>query len=117
MVAMRPADLAFLLWFARRAQADLPGLRRPADGAPDAEYAQAYLAEYDRLQGRTAGMDRRYRNGMSQSDFDERRTRTNQALEDALGPREATPYRIDGSSRPKTYRLALPPEAIVIQEG
>jgi len=117
VVAMRPVDLAFLLWFARRAQADLPGLQRPADGAPDADYARAYLAEYDRLQGLNARIESRYKDGMSLRDFDERRTRVNQALDAALSTREAAPYRIEGSGRPKTYRLALPPEAIVIEES
>lgn len=115
-VAMRPADLAFLLWFARRARAGLPGLRRPADGVPDADYAREYLAEYDRLQGRNARTDARYRDGMSPADFDERRTRVNQVLVAALGPREAAVYLIHGSGRPKTYRLDLPPRAIIVRE-
>ena len=115
-VAMRPADLAFLLWFARRARAGLPGLRRPADGVPDADYAREYLAEYDRLQGRNARTDARYRDGMSPGDFDERRTRVNQVLVAALGPREAAVYLIHGSGRPKTYRLDLPPRAIIVRE-
>jgi len=116
VVAMPPADLAFLLWFARRAQAGLPGLRRPAEGVPEAEYARAYLAEYDRLRGRTAASDRRYRDGMSQRDFDERRTRVNRALVAALGARNAAPYLIEGEGRPKSYRLGLPATAIVIEE-
>lgn len=115
-VALRPADLAFLLWFARRAQQGLPGLRRPADGAPEADYARAYLAEYDRLRGLNTRIDARYRDGMSQRDFDERRTRVNQALLAALGPRAAAAYCIDGSGRPKTYRLGLPADAILIGE-
>ena len=115
-VAMRPADLAFLLWFARRAQAGQPGLGRPSEGVPDADYAREYLAEYDRLQGLNARTDARYRDGMSQGDFDERRTRVNQSLAAALGAREAAPYLIDGTGRPKTYRLGLPPHAITIRE-
>lgn len=115
-VAMRPADLAFLLWFARRAQAGQPGLGRPSEGVPDADYAREYLAEYDRLQGLNARTDARYRDGMSQGDFDERRTRVNQSLAAALGARETAPYLIDGTGRPKTYRLGLPPHAITIRE-
>ncbi|GMU46153.1 MAG: hypothetical protein AMXMBFR26_09350 [Porticoccaceae bacterium] len=116
-VAMRPADLAFLLWFARRARNGLPGLRRPADGVPDADYAHEYLAEYDRLQGLNARTETRYRDGMSQGDFDERRTRVNHALGAVLGPREAAAYLIDGTGRPKTYRLGLPAGAITIEEN
>ncbi|HMM45149.1 MAG TPA: CRISPR-associated ring nuclease Csm6 [Candidatus Macondimonas sp.] len=116
-VAMRPADLAFLLWFARRARNGLPGLRRPSAGAPEAGYAREYLAEYDRLQGLNARTETRYRDGMSQGDFDERRTRVNHALGAVLGPREAAAYLIDGIGRPKTYRLGLPAGAITIEEN
>ena len=116
-VSMAPANLAFLLWFARRAWTGLYGLRRPADGVPDADYAQAYLEEYDRLQGLNPRIEARYRDGMSQGDFDERRTRVNQAFLEALGPREAAPYLIAGTGRPKTYRLDLPAAAITIEEN
>ena len=116
-VPMAPANLAFLLWFARRAREGLPGLRRPAEGVPDADYAQAYRAAYDHLQGLNARIEARYRDGMSQGDFDERRTRVNQALLEALGPREAAPYLIAGTGRPKTYRLDLPAGAITIEEN
>ena len=116
-VAMRPADLAFLLWFARRAREGLPGLGRPSVGAPDAEYAREYLAEYDRLQGLNARIEARYRDGMSQGDFDERRTRVNQALGAVLGSRQAAPYLIEGEGRPKSYRLSLPATAIGIEEN
>jgi CRISPR-associated protein (TIGR02584 family) len=115
-VPLSPANLAFLLWFARRAREGLPGLRRPADGVPDVDYAREYLDEYDRLQGLNARTETRYRDGMSQGDFDERRTRVNQALVAALGPRAAAAYLITGSGRPKTYRLGLPAGAIVIEE-
>ncbi len=117
VVAMPPADLAFLLWFARRAQAGLPGLRRPAEGVPDADYAREYLAAYDRLQGLNARIEARYRDGMSQGDFDERRTRVKRALLAALGPRQAAPYLIEGAGRPKTYHLGLPAGAILIEEN
>ncbi|HJO35324.1 MAG: CRISPR-associated ring nuclease Csm6 [Pseudomonadota bacterium] len=116
-VPIAPANLAFLLWFARRARAGLPGLCRPADGVPDTDYGQAYLEEYDRLQGLNPRIEARYRDGMSQGDFDERRTRVNQALLEALGPREAAPYLIAGTGRPKTYRLDLPAGAITIEEN
>ena len=116
-VPMSPANLAFLLWFARRAQAGLPGLGRPPDGVPDIDYAREYLAAYDRLHGLTPRIEARYRDGMSQGDFDERRTRVNQALLTVLGPREAAAYLIDGTGRPKTYRLGLPAGAITIEEN
>ena len=114
-VAMRPADLAFLLWFARRARAGQPALRRPK-GLPDPELACEYLTAYDRLHGLNKRIEARYRDGMSPADFDERRTRVNQVLVAALGARHAAPYLIEGEGRPKSYRLALPATAIVIEE-
>lgn len=115
-IHMPPADLAFLLWFARRAQAGLPGLGRPTDGLPDADYARAYLAEYDRLRGLNEHIERRYRDGMSQSDFDQRLTGVRKALKKALNDRNAAPYLIQAAGRLKPYRLDLPPAAILIME-
>lgn len=113
-VKVHPADLAFALWFARRARLGQPGLPRPADGVPEPAYAIAYLAEYDRLRGRNARTDTRYRHGMSQGDFDERRSRLNKSLRAALGRAGAAPYLIEGVGYPKCYALALPPGAIEI---
>ncbi len=113
-IKVGPADLAFVLWFARRARHGQPGLVRPAEQVPEPNYATAYLAEYDRLRGRNARIDKRYRDGMTQADFDERRSRLNRSLREALGRAGAAPYLIDGIGRPKRYALALPPAAISI---
>lgn len=113
-VKIHPADLAFALWFARRARLGQEGLRRPVDGVPESAYATAYLAEYDRLRGRNARIDKRYRDGMTQGDFDERRSRLNGSLREALGGAGAAPYLIDGVGRPKRYALSLPPDAVSI---
>lgn len=113
-VKVHPADLAFALWFARRARQGQPGLLRPADGVPEPAYAIAYLAEYDRLRGRNEHIDRRYRHGMTQGDFDERRSRLNKSLRAVLGRAGAAPYLIEGVGHPKRYALALPPGAIEI---
>ena len=116
VVPMPPADLAFLLCFARRVHAGLPGMKRPSQTRGKSDHASEYLREYDRLHGLNERIMERYRDGMSDADFDERRTRVNQALVAALGQRQAVPYRIDGSGRPKSYCLDLPPAAIVIEE-
>jgi CRISPR-associated protein (TIGR02584 family) len=115
-VPMPPADLAFLLWFARRARAGLDGLRRPFETGPNLDYAREYLAEYDRLRGLNTAVEERYRYGLSVRDFDERRSRVNAALRNALGARAAAPYLIEGEGRPKVYRLGLAPQAIEIRE-
>ncbi len=120
MVAMAPAELAFLAWFARRAQQGLPGVACPAEGAPSPEFAAAYLAEYRRIRGvmgddgRTAA---RYRGGMSKSDFEERKSKLKRALQAALGP-AAQPYLIVGEGRrPMRFRLALEADAITCRDS
>lgn len=114
---LEPADAAFLLWFARRARQHLPGLTRPADGAPDGGYAKGYLAAYDCIKGCTAQIDKRYRNGMSTADFDERKSRVNKVLNAALG-RAAAPYLIIGQgSRPQRFGLLLDADAISLGDG
>lgn len=115
-VPMSPANLAFLLCFARRAHAGLPGINRPSQTRGKSDHASEYLHEYDRLQGLNERIIERYRDGMSDADFDERRTRVNQALVAALGARHAAPYLIRGEGQPKEYRLDLPPNATTIQE-
>ena len=114
-IELPPADLAFLAWFARRAAADLPGLACPKDGAPLMDYAGDYLTEYRRVRGilnddgRSAA---RYRDGMSKSDFLERKAKLNAALRRMLGA-AAGPYLLMGEGRaPMRYRLALPASAL-----
>ena len=114
-IHLPPADLAFLAWFARRAAAGLPGLACPKDGAPLADYAGTYLSEYRRVLGILGDNGRsaaRYRDGMSKSDFLERKAKLNAALRRALGA-AAGPYLLLGEGRaPMRYRLALPASAL-----
>ncbi len=115
-VPIKPADAAFLLWFARRAAAGKSGLPRPAQSVPESEYGQAYLTEYDHIKGRNAAVDKRYRQGMSLADFDERKSRVNKALRAALGT-HAVPYLIAGQGgRPQRFALRLPADAIRIED-
>lgn len=112
-----PANLAFLAWFARRAQQRLPGLLCPSDGVPSAEHAQAYLNEYRRIRGFVdddAATLRRYAGGMAKADFEQRKSALNAALQQALGA-AAMPYMIVGEGRrPMRYRLALSADAVVV---
>ena len=114
-IALSPADLAFLAWFARRSAAGLPGLACPKDGAPLTDYASAYLSEYRRVRGILGDDGRsaaRYRDGMSKSDFLERKAKLNAALRRTLGA-AAGPYLLMGEGRaPMRYRLALPAPAL-----
>jgi len=114
-IELAPADLAFLAWFARRSAAGLPGLACPKDGAPLTAYAGDYLTEYRRVRGILGDDGRsaaRYRDGMSKSDFLERKAKLNAALRRALGA-AAGPYLLIGEGRaPMRYRLALPASAL-----
>ncbi len=114
-ITLPPAELAFLAWFARRAAAGLPPLPCPKDGAPEPIYRDAYLREYRLVVGPLSDDERtrrRYREGMSKSDFEERKSKLKRVLTEALGA-AAQPYLIGGTGRgPMRYGLALPPQAI-----
>ncbi|MDW8336753.1 MAG: CRISPR-associated ring nuclease Csm6 [Tepidimonas sp.] len=114
-VSLPPAELAFLAWFARRRQLNLPPLPRPSDGVPEREYAHAYQEEYQRIVGPLGDDERvrrRLRNGMSRADFDERKARLKNLLQRSLGA-AAQPYLIQGRGpRPQRFELPLPPQAI-----
>ena len=114
-IDLAPAELAFLAWFARRAMQAEPGLERPSQAEPSQPHALAYLAEYRRVlgvlrdDGRAAA---RYRHGMSQGDFDERKSKLKRALSAALGS-AVQPYLVVGAGRaPMRFRLALPAQAV-----
>jgi len=114
-IQIAPAELAFLSWFAGRAQSGLGGVPCPSDGAPSQEHATAYLAEYRRIRGligddgRTAA---RYRHGMGKADFEERKSKLKRCLSAELGD-AAQPYLVVGEGRrPMRFRLALPPDAV-----
>lgn len=114
-IALAPAELAFLAWFARRAVHGAPGLERPSEVEPSLAHARAYLAEYRRIRGVLGDDGRasaRYRDGMSQGDFDERKSKLKRALVSALGP-AAQPYLVIGEGRaPMRFKLALPANAV-----
>lgn len=118
-IELAPAELAFLAWFARRAQQRLPALPCPSEGVPSADYAKAYVAEYRRIRGfldDDAATVKRYGAGMSKADFEERKSKLKRALHNALGA-AAEPYAIVGEGRrPMRYRLALPADAVGIVE-
>ena len=112
---LAPAELAFLAWFARRALRGAPGLERPNNVESSRAHADGFLSEYRRIRGVLGDDGRaaaRYREGMSQGDFDERKSKLKRALSAALGT-AAQPYLVIGEGRaPMRYKLALPPQAI-----
>ena len=116
MIDLPPADLAFLAWFARRAQSGQAAIACPDDGVPSREHASAYLEEYRRvrrpLDTASDATFRRLRDGMRKQDFEERKSKLKRLLTRHMGP-ACAPYLIEGESRrPMLYRLRLVPEAI-----
>ena len=112
-VALAPAILAFYALMARRRLKGMHAARWDTEGL-----AQQYLPEYRRIAGELSGdlerIEQALADGMTQEYFEQRKSRTNTALEGALGNQLAGPYLIhaDGS-RPRTcYGLRIAPEAI-----
>jgi CRISPR-associated protein (TIGR02584 family) len=113
IVTMTPAPLAFYAMMARRRQQGLHAARWNSDGI-----AEQYLAEYRNIVGAFSGdlerAEAALTNGMSDDDFDQRKSRTNATLTKALGTQLAGPYLIQAEGkRPHTrYRLRLEAGAI-----
>lgn len=119
-ITLPPAELAFFAWLARRAQRGLEPVSCPPEGAPLAEYAEDFLAEYRAVVGEMGDVERvaeGLERGMDKNYFERRKSRVNGRLRVALGP-AATVYQILGfGQRPRTlYGLGLPAGQIVFGE-
>ncbi|MCX8049777.1 MAG: CRISPR-associated ring nuclease Csm6 [Methylohalobius sp.] len=114
-VHLPPAELAFYSVFARRAMAGEEPLRAPKKGVPDQQWAQRFLAEYQKVRGELADVEateRALRDGMDGEYFSQRKAKLERILRRRLGP-VATPYLVtNGGKRPGRYALNLPKEAI-----
>lgn len=109
-----PAELALLSLFARLATRTQV-VAAPNKGAPDKVWAERYLSELRAVCGNFADLDeteRALKRGMDGDYFSVRLSKLRRSIRAQLGL-AATPYLIDdGGTRPRRYRLALPPEAI-----
>jgi CRISPR-associated protein (TIGR02584 family) len=98
IVAMTPADLAFYSLAVRRRKGGDHPLRRG-----DKDLAGPYLAELGRIVGEMSGelerAEEALAEGMTEDYFDQRKSKTNSSLDEALGPQLAQPYRIQSSGR------------------
>ena len=112
-VPLPPAVLAFYALMACRRIKGMHAARWDTDGLDE-----QYLSEYRRIAGEMSGelerLEEALTEGMSQEYFEQRKSRTNTALEDALGPQLAAPYLIHAEGgRPRTrYGLRIPADAI-----
>jgi CRISPR-associated protein (TIGR02584 family) len=115
-VRLAPADLAFYAWHARRRFAGADPVPCPNDGAPEADHANAFLAEYRAIHGPLGDTDRTtrsLRHGMDKDYFLQRRARLHGHLTAALGPAAASYLVQTIGRRPDTrYGLTLASAAI-----
>lgn len=113
--SLPPAELALLAVFARRAANGEMPLPAPPKSAPDPEWANRYRQELKAILGETADAgetERALAKGMDGDYFSSRLSKLHKRLKQALGP-AAQPYLVDdGATRPRRYRLDLPPEAV-----
>jgi len=113
VLTMPPATLAFYAMMARRRVLGLHAARWTTDGID-----RQYLAEYRRIVGDLSGelerVEAALADGMTADYFDQRKSRTNAALTEALGSQLAASYLIQADGgRPSTrYRLVIEPSAI-----
>jgi len=105
-VELTPAALAFYGMMARRKLAGLHAARWDTEGID-----RQYLAEYRRIVGPMSGELERAEaalaDGMTQEYFEQRKSRTNAALEKVLGQPLAAPYLIQGDGRKPHTRFGL----------
>jgi CRISPR-associated protein (TIGR02584 family) len=113
VISLPPAVLAFFSAMARRR---VKGMHAARYDTPGIE--QQLLAEYRRsvsdMSGDYERVEQALADGMTSDYFDQRKSRTNAAIEQALGRQLAAPYLIQGDGgRPKTrYGLRIEPAAI-----
>jgi CRISPR-associated protein (TIGR02584 family) len=110
-IKLIPADLAFYLWLLARQQTKQALPCCPCDGAADQEYATEYLQHYQTINGELGGADRTItalNNGMNKSFFEQRKSRINKKLQQAI-PHAASAYLIASiGKRPQTqYQIQL----------
>lgn len=106
-IKLTPADFAFYQWLLNRQANAQSAPTCPCQGAADKEYAEQYLLHYRQLQA----SDRTHQtlvDGMTKVFFEQRKSRINKQLKQAL-QHSAAPYLISPcGKRPQThYRIGL----------
>jgi hypothetical protein len=119
-IDLPPAELALLAVFARQSLHGGAALAAPPKGAPDQAWGRIFLKEYRAITGTLADIDsteRALKNGMDGEYFSQRKSKLEKRLKAALGPASGH-YCIDnGGTRPRMYRLTLPPESVRFVEN
>jgi CRISPR-associated protein (TIGR02584 family) len=106
IIPLPPASLAFYSMMARRRLKGMHAARWDTEGLD-----RQYLSEYQRIIPEMSGdfdrVEEALTEGMTQEYFEQRKSRTNGALEQALGRQLAGPYLIQGDGRRPRTRYGL----------
>ncbi len=120
-IKLNPTDLAFYLWLLERQKNGKPAPISPSEGAPELEYAAEYIPIYQQLTGEMGTSDRTSNTlvlGMSKTFFEQRKSRVNGALKQALTIAAQTYLINPHGKRPRTfYQIALNEDQIHYQTG
>lgn len=119
VLPLSDADMAMLLWFARRVEAGSEPFRPPVEDELDKDAAEDFLHCFEEIQEMHGGNDSRpltsLQRGMDEAWFNNRVKRLKQALSVGLGSALAEQVRVKMvSKRPARYRLDVSPERVKI---
>lgn len=120
-IKLNPTDLTFYLWFLFRQKNGKLAPSSPCEGAPEHEYATEYLEIYRNITGEMWISDRTshaLETGMSKAFFEQRKSRVNSTLKQALTI-AAQAYLINPyGKRPRThYQISLNEDQVQYQTG
>ncbi|MEW5887900.1 MAG: CRISPR-associated ring nuclease Csm6 [Pseudomonadota bacterium] len=114
-LTLPPAQFALLAVLARRTQRGAAPLQAPLKDVKDRDWADAYLADLREACGLMHvpdGLEDALTQGVEEAWFSQHLSRLQRRLREALGA-AAAPYLVDnGGTRPRRYRLTLPPDAV-----
>ncbi len=114
-IELPPAELALLAVFARQTLSGGAALPAPPKSAPDTAWAKRFLKEYRSITGTLTDIEateRALKNGMDGEYFSQRKSKLERRIKSALGPAAINYLINDGGTRPRKYRLTLPPESV-----
>jgi len=119
---LSPADFVFYWWFMIRAKAELSGLAIPHEVAPEPEYANEFIAIYQKSNDhiKTAEItETNFKQGMDKRYFQERKSAVNTSLKKQFGKRIGQYLQINQRGkidRRMTFGITLEPNNIVIED-
>jgi CRISPR-associated protein (TIGR02584 family) len=115
-VKMSPAELSFYAWFTHRQLHQQSSIywRSTENPSLAEQYQQHYLALHGK-RGKYAQITNSLANGMTREWFDERKSKTNKALRQALGDTTAQPYLLHNHGHRPHTTCCLNLEAQAIQ--